>query len=129
MQSLVGTWRLIEDRALDESGNELPPPLGPNPMGIILYEAERMVVVVCDGRRTMPDGATERSFISYAGAYQFDGEKLVVRVDGASSPAGFADQVRQISFREPNRYVATLVDGNSGRRELTWERIGLPQSN
>ena len=98
-----------------------------NPMGIILYDAERMIVVVCDGRRTMPDGATERSFISYAGAYKFDGEKLVVRVDGASSPAGFADQVRQISFREPNRYVATLVDGNSVRRDLTWERIGLPQ--
>ena len=129
MQSLVGTWILIEDRAFDKRGNELPPPLGPNPMGIILYESERMIVAVCDGRRTLPDGATERSFISYAGAYQFDGEKLVVRIDGASSPAGFADQVRQISFREPNRYVATLVDGDAGRRELTWERIGLPQSN
>jgi hypothetical protein len=129
MQSLVGTWRLIEDRAFDESGNEMPPPLGPNPMGIILYDAERMIVVVCDGRLTMPESTTERSFVSYAGAYQFDGEKLVVRVDGASSPAGFADQVRQISFCEPNRYVATLVDGSSGRRKLTWERIGLAQSN
>jgi hypothetical protein len=69
MQSLIGTWRLIEACAFDEDGNALPPPLGPKPMGIILYEAERMVVAVCDGRLAVPQEAAERVFSSYTGIY------------------------------------------------------------
>ncbi len=64
MQSLIGTWRLIEACAFDEDGNARPPPLGPKPMGIILYEAERMVVAVCDGRLAVPQEAAERVFSS-----------------------------------------------------------------
>ena len=119
MTSLTGVWKLIKTRAVDNAGNELPPPLGPEPMGVILYEAERMMVVVCDGRQIIPPGAGERAFISYAGAYRLHGDELVTRVDGASSPDGFADQVRQIRFEGPNRYVASPRPGV----ELTWERV------
>ena len=44
MTSLLGRWKLINARAFDEAGNELEPPLGQNPMGVILYEADRMIV-------------------------------------------------------------------------------------
>jgi hypothetical protein len=88
-------------------------------MGIILYENQRMMVVVCDGRQTIPPGAGERAFISYAGTYRLEGDELVTRVDGASSSEFLADQVRRIRFEGPNRYVASPRPGV----ELTWERV------
>ena len=46
-QAIVGTWKLIEARAYDDAGQELPLPFGPHPLGIAVFEAERMIVVVC----------------------------------------------------------------------------------
>ena len=127
MQSLIGTWKLIEARAFDEAGNELSPPLGPSPMGMAIVEAERMMAVVGDGRPTMPSGSPQRAFFAYTGNYQFDGEQLVTRVDAASRPDGFEDQVRRIKFQGPNRMVivplSRVLDRSSGL-ELTWERVG-----
>ena len=127
MQTLLGTWKLIEARAFDDLGNEAPSPLGPTPMGLVLFEAERMVGVVADGRPTMPQDSPQRAFLSYAGSYGFDGETLITRVDGGSSPDGFADQVRRITFKDPNRIVVvplSRVLGRSSGLELVWERIG-----
>lgn len=126
MQSLIGVWKLVEAVAFDENGVELPPPLGPVPMGLVLFEAERMIATVSDGRPAIPPGATQRAFVSYAGSYVFDGEKLVTRVDGASSPDGFIDQVRRITFQTPNRMLVVPLSRVLGRNaglELTWERI------
>ena len=127
MQTLVGTWKLMEARAFDEMGNEAPSPLGPAPMGLVLFEAERMIGVVADGRSAMPPDSPQRAYLSYAGSYRFDGETLVTRVDGASSPDGFADQVRRITFKGPNRIVVVplsrVLDRSSGL-ELVWDRIG-----
>ena len=125
MTSLLGRWKLIDARAFDEAGNELEPPLGQNPMGVILYEADRMIVAVGDGSRNVSREAAQRTFVAYTGSYTFDGELLVVRVDGASSPAFSVDQVRRIRFEGPNRYVALplLPEGQSSGLKLTWERI------
>jgi hypothetical protein len=127
MQTLVGTWKLIEARAFDEAGNEMPSPLGPTPMGFVLFEAERMIGAVADGRPAMPPDAPQRAFFSYTGRYEFDGETLVTRVDGASSPDGFADQVRRITFQGSDRIVVVplsrVLDRSSGL-ELIWERVG-----
>lgn len=127
MQTLVGTWKLIEARAFDKVGQETPSPLGPAPMGLVLFEAERMLGTVADGRPAMPSDLPQRAFFSYTGAYQFDGETLITRVDGASSPDGFADQVRRITFQGPDRIVVVplsrVLDRSSGL-ELVWERIG-----
>jgi hypothetical protein len=124
MTSLLGRWKLIDARAFDEAGNELEPPLG-HPMGVILYEADRMIVAVGNGSRNVSREAAQRAFASYTGSYTFDGELLAVRVDGASSPAFSADQVRRIRFEGPNRYVAfpLLPEGQSSGLKLTWERI------
>ncbi len=127
MQTLVGTWKLIEARAFDEIGNEAPSPLGPTPMGLVLFEAERMIGTVADGRPAMPPDTPQRAFFSYTGAYQFDGETLITRVDGASSLDGFADQVRRITFQGPDHIIVVplsrVLDRSSGL-ELIWQRIG-----
>ncbi len=127
MQTLLGMWKLIEARAYDETGQETPSPLGPAPMGFVLFEAERMLGAVADGRPAMPPDAPQRAFFSYTGAYQFDGETLITRVDGASSPDGFADQVRQITFQGPDRIAVVphsrVLDRSSGL-QLIWQRVG-----
>jgi hypothetical protein len=126
MQNLIGRWQLIEARAFDEAGHEAPSPFGPSPLGIMLFEAERMIGVIADGRAVIPT-LSKRAFFSYTGEYQFDGEKLVTRVDGASSPDGYADQVRRIVFESPDRIVVVplsrILDRASGL-QLVWERIG-----
>lgn len=73
MSSLVGIWKLAEVRAFDDAGRELPPPLGPKPMGIVLFEAERMVGVIGAARASLPAEASTRSFAAYTGTYRFDG--------------------------------------------------------
>ena len=127
MQTLIGMWKLIQARAFDEKGHDIASPLGPAPIGFVLFEAERMIGAVADGRPTAPQEPRQRAFFSYTGNYQFDGDKLVTVVDGASSPEGFADQVRQVTFQGANRIVVVplsrVLDHASGL-QLIWERVG-----
>ncbi len=125
-QSLIGTWKLLWARAFDDAGHELPPPFGPQPMGIVVFDTERMLVTVADGRMSLPAGASARAFVSYCGNYEFDGKKLVTHADGASSPAMLKDQVRHIEFESRDRMVVAPISGlvgqNAGLR-LAWERV------
>jgi hypothetical protein len=125
-QSLIGTWKLLWARAFDDAGHELPQPFGPQPMGIAVFDAERMIVVVTDGRTSLPADAPPRAFISYGGNYQFDGTKLVTHADGASNPAMLKDQVRHVEFESRDRMVAAPISGLVGQNvglRLAWERI------
>lgn len=126
MQSLIGIWQLIETHAFDEAGRETPSPFGPQPMGVLIIGAERMMAMGSDGRTTLPQQA-ERTFVAYCGKYTFDGTKLVTHVDGASSTDLLSDQVRHIRFDGPRRMTAVPVSrlfGRSGGIELVWERVG-----
>ena len=125
MQSLAGTmWRLVEARRFDETGREMQP-IGPNPMGFALFEADRMLAAVVDGRTEQPPGIEPRFFAAYSGSYRFDGEQLVTQADSASSPSLLADQIRRIRFASTTRMVATPISGVAGQTgtEFTWERV------
>ena len=126
MQSLVGVWKLVAARAFDDAGRELPPPLGPHPIGTVTFEAERMAGVAADDRASLPPDASLRFFIAYTGIYRFDGEVLVTRADDASKPELIVEQVRRIRFESPTRMVALPVSGVPGQGgiEFVWERIG-----
>jgi hypothetical protein len=127
MHSLVGVWKLIEVRAFDDAGRELPSPLGPEPMGVATFGAERAIVSAGDGRVTLPPEVSKRVFAAYCGRYTFDGTKYVCQVDGASSPDMFVDQVRHVRFDGPTRMTVIPVSrlfGQSGGLEMLWERVG-----
>jgi hypothetical protein len=65
MPSLSGTmWKLIGASAFDEEGHELTPPLGELPMGFAMFEAERMIVAVTDGRLSLPPDVPARAFVA-----------------------------------------------------------------
>jgi hypothetical protein len=127
MQSIVGTWRLVDAKSHDPNGQSLPAPYGGKGMGRVTFSVEgRMMAVVCDGRTDLPAGI-KRDYSSYCGNYKFDGTKLVTRVDAASDPARIgSDQVRDVSF-DGERMVLRPPPRQSGERTeqrvLTWERI------
>jgi hypothetical protein len=63
-RALSGSGKVVEVRALDEVGHEVPSPLGPEPMGVVLIEGERVMVMVGDGRVTLPPDAPKRAFLA-----------------------------------------------------------------
>jgi hypothetical protein len=129
MNDIVGTWRLVMTRARNDAGAPMHPPYGPQPMGVVVFSADRrMVAVLCDARAVLPEGEQEREYSSYCGAYTFDGTTLVTRVDASSDPARIGTrQVRGVRF-DAERLVLTPPPrpwrGTMQHRELFWERNG-----
>lgn len=128
MQTLSGTmWKLIEASAFDEEGHELASPLGPVPIGFAIFEAERMMVAVVDGRSSLPADVTSRAFVAYSGRYTFDGTVLVTNVDSRSSPDLVEQQVRHVCFESPTRISVSPKNDVLGRDaglKFVWERVG-----
>ncbi len=127
MVTVTGTWRLVRAVSRDGDGRELPVPYGGHGMGRVVLGADgRMMAVLCDGRRDIPEGGT-REYNSYCGNYTFDGTQLITRVDAASDPARIgSDQVRDVRFEGSLmvlRPPARTYQGPVEQRELYWEKI------
>ena len=125
---IVGTWRLVSTIGRDDAGTVLPPPYGPIPMGLVVFQADgRMMAVLCDGRNALP-ASESRQFMSYAGNYTFDGTTLSTRVDGSSDASRVGgDQVRSVRFANGQMTLAPprrLYAGIMQHQELVWERVG-----
>lgn len=128
MKPIVGTWRLVATRAWGPDGEPLPPPYGPEPLGLVTFtDGGRMIAALCDSRPTLPDDMPAREYVSYMGAYSYDGATLSTRVDGTSdAPRQGTDQVRGVRW-DDERLILTPPPrpkgGTTEHRELTWERI------
>jgi hypothetical protein len=125
---IVGMWRMVSTKGMDDAGKALPPPYGPKAMGLVTFQAGgRMMAVLCDGRSEMPSGE-ERPFMSYAGNYTFDGTTLSTRVDASSDASRVGgDQVRNVRFENGLMVLAPprrMFEGVMQHQELAWERIG-----
>src|SRR5262249_32601428 len=104
--SAVGIWRLAAASAIDANGNKKDVPDGPRAMGLVTLTADgRMMAVLVDGRKNLPDG-NKRQYSSYCGNYTFDGSTLTTIVDAASDPARMGTaQVRKVRFDGPDRMI------------------------
>ena len=72
----------------------------------------------------------KRVFVAYCGHYTFDGTEYVCRVDGASIPEMFADQVRHIRFESPTRMMVipqSRLFGPDAGPAMAWERVSWGQ--
>ncbi len=125
---IVGTWRLLTTKGVDDTGKALPEPYGPNPNGVVCFQADgRMYCVLCDGRAELPAGAN-RVFMSYAGNYAFDGATLSTRVDASSDQSRVGgDQIRTVTFGTDGRMTLApprrMFAGVMQHQELLWERV------
>jgi hypothetical protein len=43
----------------------------------VIFEAERMVVAIVDGRTSLPLDAPPRFFVAYTATYRFGGKELI----------------------------------------------------
>ena len=129
MQSITGTWQLIHTECIAEDGSSLAPPYGGGPtcMGLLSLRADgRMVCVLCDSREEMPAGLA-REYNSYCGAYRFDGQQLITRVDSSADPSFVGtDQIRDISFENEVMVLRPIKNNgpvSNGQRVLHWIRL------
>jgi hypothetical protein len=125
MQDLAGTvWRVTSARAFDANGREHPSPMGPTPMGIVEFGAERLMAAIGDGRAPAAPGEAPRRYFSYTGSYTFDGAQLITRPDAASSPDLLGPQPRGVRF-EGERGMVLIPPPREGSItvEIYWERL------
>ena len=127
MRSLAGTsWRLVQAQAFHEQGQELSPPLGPQPIGVLHFTEDRMIACVGDGQLDRRSDTRARPFAAYAGAYEFDGQILITHADSASSPEYLTDQKRRIRFDGDTSMVVIPINavlGHGSGLALTWLRL------
>jgi hypothetical protein len=101
----------------------VPSPIGQNPVGFVVFEADRMLVAAADARPSATVGPS-RALLSYTGTYRLDGTELVTSADAASRPDMVTEQVRDIRFDGPTRFVATPKAGMRGPRCGRDVRVG-----
>ena len=124
MRRLAGTaWKLVETSFSDDRGNQIPPPLGPTPIGVVMFENERLIVAVSDGRQSLPPDDPPRQLICYSGRYRFQGTEIITTADCASRPDLLGRQVRHIYFDSLTRMTINTLLGSAGLK-LVWERVG-----
>jgi hypothetical protein len=128
VDKIVGTWKLVDAKAVDADGNALPAPWGGGDvLGRLTFNAEgRMVSVICDSRLEIPQGKA-REYTSYCGAYRLAGNQLITRVDAAADPARLdTDQVRDVRFDDDLMVLQPPMKPYGDRveqRELRWQKI------
>ena len=96
-------------------------------MGLLSLRADgRLVCVLYDSRPQMPAGQA-REYNSYCGAYEFDGEQLVTRVDASANPDWIGtDQIRDVSFDNEVLILRPVKNSgpvSNGQRVLHWIRL------
>lgn len=124
-RKIHGTWRLISATAVDATGQPIRDPYGPTPMGrIVLHESGRMMVVVCDGRTSMPDGH-KRGHQFYSGNFRIEGDRLITDVDVAimSERIG-GQQIRRFEFLGDDLVLYPPRRQDGEQRKLTWRLDG-----
>ena len=137
--ALVGAWRLVswENRAAD---GEVTRPMGPDPVGYLIYTADRRFSVMISrarrapfaGRDLLGGSAEEKAaavdgFTAYAGRYSFDGERVTHHVELSLFPNWVGgDQERSAQLSERRlvlRAGPLLLAGKQQVACLVWERV------
>lgn len=144
---LLGTWKLIEIKAILPDGTINNEAFGINPIGYITYTIEgKMMVMFSKSERPFLSGNSaspltnaihsvpieERAeafstFNSYAGSYTVDGEKVIHHVEIASIPNRIGKSLTRNFKLNGNRITLKTPPSRSDDIpkifELTWERI------
>lgn len=120
---LVGTWKLVAATAKSAVDTMIEPPYGPAPMGrLVLTQEGRMMAVLCDGRRSVPDGK-KRAYSSYCGNFRVEDNTLITTVDAAAIAERIgSEQRRKLTLRGGKLVLTPPPRGDGEQRELVWER-------
>lgn len=137
---LIGTWRLIAMEAHAADGR-VHQPFGAEPVGYIIYTAEgRMSATLMRGTRPpfgmgfrpgqgLPEKASAfDSYLSYAGRYDFLGDRVLHHIEVALIPDWPGRTLeRLVDLQGPRLTLISPPSGRAGQRmttRITWERVG-----
>jgi hypothetical protein len=125
----IGTWRLVSITGGNSPGNR-----GPNPTGIIMYDAHgNMAVQIMPDRPRpkytappTPEQALEaiRGYVAYFGTYTID-EKAgtVTHHRQGMLDSGAVDFVRKFQLTPDGNRITLIPVGPGTPIHLTWERV------
>ncbi len=138
---LLGTWRLVSWENWSATG-DVTYPLGPDAIGYITYTADGHVFVVLaraeraafaagDLLAGSPEelAAAAASYISYAGTYELQADRVIHRVLASLFPNWVGtDQERLVAWDDRGRLILstapTVFGGRQQTARLVWERAG-----
>jgi hypothetical protein len=123
-RELVGVWRLESFHDLDPEGRREEGPLGSAPSGLLIYSADGHVSVTM--MRTGSPQPPRPDYMSYAGTWRREGDRVVHTIDIAPDPSWLGtDQVRELELRGDRlALVGSALVGPARRRVLDWRRVG-----
>ena len=122
MRSIVGTWRLVSETAVDSAGEPGALLYGGAPVGSATFTGEgRVVAVLTDGRM---NGVSEpRPLTAFCGRYTFDGTRIVMHLDGATRQPMMAEpQVRLARF-DGDAMILTATASDGSTRSFIWHQL------
>jgi hypothetical protein len=125
---LIGTWKLLGNHHRSPEGAVLDAQFGPDPMGVIRFDANgRMIVVIADARVRLPDGLNQRPFSGYTGRWALNDDVLTTEVDESFLTQYVGSVQRREVVHEDGRLTLVppplVIDGVTHYRELVWEKI------
>ncbi|MFI1304800.1 lipocalin-like domain-containing protein [Streptomyces sioyaensis] len=120
---LVGVWRLEAFHDIDSTGALHEGPLGPEPRGLLFYSADGHVSVTM--MRTGPAHRGRSAYMSYAGTWRREGDRVVHTIDVAPEPGWLGtEQSRDLELDGDDLVLhGTSLVGPVQRRVLHWRRI------
>jgi hypothetical protein len=125
----IGTWRLISTT----TDGKMDPNRGPNPTGLIHYDAKGYMAVQIMPDRARPKYASAEptpeeakaalsGYTAYFGTYTIDEKARTVthHRTGNINPGGLGDFVRRYEFAPGDRLILRPLENMNA---LTWERV------
>lgn len=122
-QELVGVWRLESFHDIDSAGTLHEGPLGSEPQGLLFYSADGHVCVTM--MRTGDAHPEHSNYMSYAGTWRCEGDRVVHTIDVAPEPGWLGtEQSRDVELGVDELVLhGTSLVGRPQRRVLHWRRI------
>ena len=137
-ERFIGTWKLVSYE--NRSGNQVTYPLGENPVGYIMYNAEgyMAVAIMAANRRRFSStdimAATTEEIVSacstystYCGKYDVTEDKVIHHVELSLYPNWIGeDQVRFYKFEGDKLILSTPPMIFSGKQQsgyLIWQKM------
>jgi hypothetical protein len=133
---LIGAWKLVSASSTTSAGGRNDTPYGLNPVGFLTYSEDgRVTALISYGGRkplSVASGTEElaeafKTFLAYAGRYQFSGDKVThhVEISSIQSYVG-KDLVRGVKFQGDQITLVTpptRLNGKTQTIELIWQRL------
>ncbi|MGW5661081.1 lipocalin-like domain-containing protein [Streptomyces sp. NPDC003758] len=123
-EDLTGVWSLRSFHDLDDDGTVHEGPLGPAPAGLLVYAPGGRLSVTM--MRTGPAQPGRPDYMSYAGTWRRDGDRVVHTIDLAPDRSWLStDQIRDLVFvaRDELELRGRALVGRPQLRVLRWRRV------